>query len=90
MGRAIVATDVAGTRDIARRGVNALLVPPGDANALADALADLARDGETRQRFAAAGRRLVEAEFSDRRIAAMTAGLYRELLARITAAPTPR
>lgn len=86
MGRAIVATDVAGTRDIARRGVNALLVPPGDATAFADALAALAGDGDARVRFACAGRHLVETEFSDRKIAAMTLGLYRELLVQITAA----
>ena len=37
-GRPIVATDVPGCREIARRGVNALLVPPDDAAALAGAI----------------------------------------------------
>ena len=37
-GRAIVATDVPGCRVIARDGVNALLVPPDDPAALADAI----------------------------------------------------
>jgi len=36
-GRPIVATDVPGCREIARQDINALLVPPDDAGALADA-----------------------------------------------------
>ncbi len=37
-GRAIVASDVSGCREIARAGLNALLVPPDDAEALAGAI----------------------------------------------------
>jgi glycosyltransferase involved in cell wall biosynthesis len=80
MGRPIVATDVPGTREIARHGVNALLVPPGDAAAFADALATLARDAGMRQRFGEAGRRLVEERFSERAVGAATVKLYRALL----------
>ena len=80
VGRAIVATDVPGTRDIARRDVNALLVSPGDAMALAAALKELALDATRRRRFAEAGRRLVETEFSDRIVRAATAALYRDLM----------
>lgn len=79
-GRAIVATDVPGCREIARRGVNALLVPPDDPAALAEAIARLAGDAGLRARFAAAGRRIVEAEFSSRRIGAATIALYERLL----------
>ena len=50
-GRAIVATDVPGCRVIARDGVNALLVPPDDPAALADAIDVLARDPVLRQTF---------------------------------------
>jgi glycosyltransferase involved in cell wall biosynthesis len=82
-GRPIVATDVPGTRAIARAGVNALLVPPSDVAALAAALKQLAEDGERRRRFAAAGRQLVERGFSDRSITAATAALYRSLAAEI-------
>ena len=64
--RPIVATDVPGCREIARDGVNALLVPPNDAAALADAIDRLAGDAELRRRFGAAGRRIVENEFSHR------------------------
>jgi glycosyltransferase involved in cell wall biosynthesis len=80
MGRPIVATDVPGCREIARRGVNALLVPPDDAEALAAALAQLAADGALRLRLGAAGRALVEAEFSAAAVGAQTVALYHRLL----------
>jgi glycosyltransferase involved in cell wall biosynthesis len=79
-GRAIVATDVPGCRVIARDGVNALLVPPDDPAALADAIDMLARDPVLRQTFAAAGRRMVEEEFSSARIGQQTVALYDKLL----------
>lgn len=79
-GRPIVATDVPGCREIARQGINALLVPPDDAQALADAIGRLAGDAELRARFGAAGRRLVEAEFSAARIGDQIVALYDRLL----------
>jgi len=81
-GRAIVATDVPGCRVIARDGVNALLVPPDDPNALADAIDHLARDPSLRGNFAIAGRRLVEEEFSSARIGGEIVALYDYLLAK--------
>lgn len=79
MGRPIIATDVPGTRAIARQGENALLVPPGDVAALADALETLARDEVLRRRFGAASRRIVEQGFSDEAVEAATRTLYRAL-----------
>ena len=81
-GRAIVATDVPGCRVIARDGVNALLVPPDDASALADAIDHLARDPALRASFAAAGRRLVDEEFSSARIGEEIVALYDHILAK--------
>jgi glycosyltransferase involved in cell wall biosynthesis len=78
--RPIVATNVPGCREIARDGVNALLVPPNDAAALADAIDRLASDAELRRRFGAAGRRIVEDEFSHVRIGQEIVALYRRLL----------
>jgi glycosyltransferase involved in cell wall biosynthesis len=78
--RPIVATDVPGCREIARDGVNALLVPASDAAALADAIDRLAGDAEMRRRFGAAGRRIVENEFSHLRIGQEIVALYRRLL----------
>jgi glycosyltransferase involved in cell wall biosynthesis len=82
MGRAIAATDVPGTRDIARPGINAILVPPGDARALAAALKELAGDPARRRAYAAAGRALVADGFSEAAVRAATVALYRSLTAR--------
>ena len=81
-GRPIVATDVPGCREIARPGVNALLVPPDDPQALADAIGRLAGDADLRRLYGEAGRRLVESEFSDVVIGSQIRALYRRLVER--------
>lgn len=78
-GRPLIATDVSGCREIARDGVNALLVPPDDAPALAAAIARLAGDAALRRRFGEAGRRIVEREYSSERVAETIVDLYRQL-----------
>ena len=83
-GRAIVATDVPGCREIARAGLNALLVPVDDPPALADAVQRLARDPALREKFASAGRALVEREFAASRVGADIVKLY---LAMLSSAP---
>lgn len=80
-GRAIVASDVPGCREIAREGVNALLVPARDAPALALAIEKLSRDGDLRRRMGEAGRALVEREFAEPIVVASTLELYRRLVA---------
>lgn len=79
-GRALVATDVPGCREVARSGLNALLVPPDDPEALADALERLARDPALRARFAAASRDLVLSDMATAPVGAATVALYREML----------
>lgn len=79
-GRAIVATDVPGCREIARASVNALVVPPRDARALADAVERLAKDADLRRRFGAAGRDIAVREFSESRVVEETLALYRSLI----------
>ena len=79
MGRPIVASDVPGNREVAHGGVNALLVPPFDVDALAAALKQLAGDAALRQRFAAASRAIVEPRLSAATIGAETAALYRRI-----------
>jgi glycosyltransferase involved in cell wall biosynthesis len=87
-GRAIVASDMPGCREIVRPGgpgeepgeVTGLLVPPGDVAALSRAIAALARDPERRRAMGRAGRRLVEREFAEQRIAAETLALYESAL----------
>lgn len=81
-GRPIVATDVPGCREIARPNINALLVPPDDATALADAIGRLASDADLRRRLGEAGRRIVENEFSAERVGQETVALYNRLIGR--------
>lgn len=80
-GRPLIATDVPGCREIAQADVNAILVPPDDADALAQALLALARDAGLRRRFGAAARQMVEARFAADRIGKETVALYQRLLA---------
>lgn len=79
-GRAIVACDVPGCREIARHNENALLVPPRDPVALAEALRKLIADPQLRQRMGQRGRSMVEAEFSLERVVAETLATYAALL----------
>ncbi len=81
-GRPIVATDVPGCREIARHGQNAFLVPVDDPGPLAGALTVLARDPALRSRFGAAGRGMVENEFSSELIGRKIVDLYDRLLGR--------
>lgn len=55
-GRAVVASDVGGLRDVVTHGVTGLRVPPGDPGALAVALDSLLEDPEEQRRLGEAGR----------------------------------
>ncbi len=50
-GAAVVASDIAGYRDVVRDGATGLLVRRGDPDSIAAAIVRLARDGELRQRL---------------------------------------
>ena len=78
-GRPIVACDIPGCREITHQGENGLLVPPGDTEALAAALARLIENSDLRRRFGARGRELVEAGFSEDRVVTATLEVYRAL-----------
>jgi phosphatidylinositol alpha-mannosyltransferase len=53
-GTSVVASDIAGYRDVVRNGVDGVLVPPADPAALGETLLDLANERERRERMAAA------------------------------------
>jgi glycosyltransferase involved in cell wall biosynthesis len=80
-GRAIVTTDTPGCRDLVRDGVEGLLVPPGDVQALAAALRRLATDVALRQRLGAAARARAVSEFTHERAAAAAAQAWARALA---------
>ncbi|MEZ5647468.1 MAG: glycosyltransferase family 4 protein [Alphaproteobacteria bacterium] len=79
-GRPIVATDAPGCREICHSDETGLLVPVGDAEALAAALARLAKDPSLRHRLGISARRLVEQEFSTTRVIEQTLDLYHHLI----------
>jgi glycosyltransferase involved in cell wall biosynthesis len=80
-GRAMVATDAPGCREIAIQGETALTAPVDDARAFADAMAKLAADPELRKRLGANARRLAESRFSAEAIGRQTVALYEKLIA---------
>jgi glycosyltransferase involved in cell wall biosynthesis len=81
MERPVVATDHGGARETVLHGVSGLLVPPGDAGALASALRELMKAGHSgRAAMGAQGRSHVLAHFTLARMEAETVALYRELL----------
>ena len=80
-GRAMVATDAPGCREIAIEAETALTVPVDDVNALAAAMEKLAGDAALREKFGKAARALVEAKFSAESIGRQTVALYESLKA---------
>jgi glycosyltransferase involved in cell wall biosynthesis len=82
LGKPIVATDVTGLRDIIRDGATGRLVPPQDAEALAQAILALLDDKEGATRLGREAKRSLGQRFDPDRIASQTGKLYREILAR--------
>ena len=71
----VVASDLPGYHNVARSGADAILVPPGDAAALAGALAKVLENPTCAERLVASGRERAE-EFSMDNLAARYADLY--------------
>jgi glycosyltransferase involved in cell wall biosynthesis len=63
-GRAVITTDAPGCRETVRHGVNGLLVPVGDAEALAEACLRLAREPHMVRTMGRASRELAEDVFA--------------------------
>jgi len=78
-GRAIVATDVPGCREVVVHEKTGLLVPPRDARALADAIARLAGDPDLRAHLGQAARQRVLERFTVDKVVAQTMAVYRAL-----------
>ena len=78
-GRIIVATAVGGIPSIVENGIHAMLIPPGDVDALADALIHVLSHGDRAIQMASAARRRFEAAFVARQMAAAYAAEYAAL-----------
>jgi glycosyltransferase involved in cell wall biosynthesis len=79
-GCPIVATRVGGVPDVVTDGEEALVVAPGDPDALARAIGELLADADRARRLGEGARRRVE-ELSPERIAEQLGALYREATA---------
>ena len=76
----LVTCDVPGCRDVVTDGIDGLLVPPRDANALAAAITRLKDDPGLARRLGDAARAKALARFDERIVIAETLAVYRELL----------
>lgn len=80
--RPAIATAVGGNAEAVADGATGRIVPVGDVEAMAGALAELLGDGARRAAFGAAGRERWRERFTAERMVGATEALYREALAR--------
>ena len=79
-GRAMIASDVPGCREVVIHDETGLLFPVDNAQALAAAMEQLAASPDLRRRYGAEARRLAERKFAADIIGPQTVALYRQLL----------
>ena len=75
--KAIVTTDTPGCREIVSHGKNGLLVPVEQPKSLYAAIHSLVLDRELREQMGAAGRNMVQAQFSLETVVSQTLELYK-------------
>lgn len=75
-----VVTDSGGSPELVVDGVSGFVVPPSDAEALADAIVKLYRDPELRARMGRAARERIATEFRNEDTVRKTIALYEELV----------
>ena len=80
MGVPAVVTDIRGCREAVDPGVNGLLFPVGNADALARSLIELLSDDERRSRMGAAGRAMAEERFDEQKVFERVLNEYQRLL----------
>lgn len=77
--RPMIASDVAGCREVVTHGVTGLLVPPRVVEPLAEAMLALGEDAQLRERYGIAARQKAEAVFSVDDVVTHTFRVYDEL-----------
>ena len=80
-GRPLIVTDVPGCRHFVRDGQEGFVIPPEDADALADALALLAQDPGLRERMGLAARQRLLQGFTESQVKDALRASYRAMLA---------
>ena len=79
-GTPLITADTRGARELLTDGENAILVPPGDPVALAEAMRRVAADPELARRLSAAGRQVYEEQASEDVLGPRWRALIEELL----------
>ncbi len=79
-GTPVVASDLPGVRTVVNHGVDGLLVPPDDADALAKALCEMLADRDRLRAMGRRGRAKVAAQYGWSVIGARLEAIYREVL----------
>lgn len=79
-GLPVVGTRIRGVAEVVEDGVSGLLVEPGDAGAMAQAIVTLLGSAERRAAFGAAGLEIVRREYDFERVAEALGRLYGETL----------
>ncbi|HHW16480.1 MAG TPA: glycosyltransferase family 4 protein [Methanothermobacter sp.] len=79
-GKPVIGSRVGGIKYVIRDGETGLLVPPGDPEALADAIRRLIEDPEKAEIIGQNGRKMVEKNYTWKRSAEMTERVFMELI----------
>ncbi len=79
-GAAVIAANGGGMPDLVKHEKTGLLVPMGDAQAMADAIERLLTDEELRHRLAEAGKALAREMFDPIKHARQVMGVYRQVV----------
>ena len=82
MGKPLVLTDIRGCREVARDGVEGLLVPPRNPARLAEALTAVLRDPSMQESMGSAARARAIEMFDESRVASTVVARTKDLLAR--------
>lgn len=86
MGKPVITSPIDGLRSLITSGVHGWLVPPGDADALADIIDDAIAHPEERARIAAAGAARARSQFGSDRVVDAYEALFNSVLAARSAA----
>jgi glycosyltransferase involved in cell wall biosynthesis len=78
-GRALIASDIPGCREVVKEGINGLLVPPKQVLPLAESLEKILDDTKMREKMGTESRKIALCSFSAEKINAATISEYNKL-----------
>ena len=79
MARPLILTDIRGCREVARNGIEGILIPPRDRDALVDAIQSMLRDPSAREAMGRAARDRAIERFDERKVFETVGRVYDQL-----------